>query len=78
MAVTDCAECARLWRLYADATNKHMTLVADQAEAARLGEVDKFRHLEDDKTEAAIERGKARVAVEKHEAEAHGKQSASG
>jgi hypothetical protein len=76
MSVTDCAECARLWRLYAEATNRHMMLIAEQAEAAKLGEVDKFRHLEDDKTEAAIERGRARGAVEKHEAEVHGKKSA--
>ena len=73
MPVTDCAECARLWRLYAQATNKHMMLVAEQGEAAKQGEVDKFRQLEDDKMEAALERGRARGDVEKHEAAVHGK-----
>jgi hypothetical protein len=71
MLSTTCAECARLWRLYSQTTNNHLTLMADQQDADKRGDLKQLRQLEADILQAGIERARARAAIENHEKAVH-------
>ena len=68
----DCAECGRLWRVYAQATTKHIALVNEQKTAYQNREFDRAKELDADIADVGGERQAAGDAVHKHEAETHG------
>jgi hypothetical protein len=68
----DCSECGRLWRVYAQATTKHIALVNEQKSAYQNREFDRAKELDADIAGVGQDRQAAGDAVHKHEAEAHG------
>ena len=78
MGTMDCPECAHLWRLYAEATSRHVSLIADQAEAAKHKKVERFRQLEQEILRAGMARTQAKSNIEAHESEAHPNHSSTG
>ena len=72
LATRDCDECGRLWRVYAQATTKHIALVNEQKTAYQNGEFDRATKLDADIAAVGQDRQAAGDAVHNHEAENHG------
>ncbi len=75
MSTTDCAECVRLWQRYAAATTDHVSLIGQRDDAARHGDIAKFKQLEVVISAAERDRAKCKADIDKHEMDAHPKTS---
>ena len=62
----ECAECDRLWRVYADSTRQHIELVNAEVEAAKTDDITQVRALQIALQGAVERRELARAQVKSH------------
>ena len=67
-----CAECVRLWRIYAKTTTLHVELINQHAEAAALQDVIRLAELDSRISQAERQRDEAKANIRQHESELHG------
>ena len=78
MDTRDCAECGRLWRVYAQVTSKHIALVNEQRAAYINQNFDLAARLDAEIDEIGRQRQAAGDAVYHHEVKEHQRLTASG
>jgi hypothetical protein len=72
MSDIDCMDCKTLWRNYAEAMTKYVSLENQQRKAASTGYVNLFKDLTEQLHRAEVQREECRLQIAKHEQERHG------
>ena len=76
MTDIQCPDCKMLWRNYADATTKVVSLESQQHKAAASGYLNLFKDLTDQLRRAELHRDNCRIQITEHESDQHAMKTA--